>query len=63
MVRFEDEYEATARDPESTGTASQIVHALAVRGALRWSGGKPAGVRGVPVRRGPVSETIIEDRR
>ena len=63
MVRFEDEHEAAAPDPESTGTASQIVHAMAVRGALHWSGGKPAGVTGVPVRGRPVSETIIEDRR
>lgn len=63
MARLEDEHEATARDPESTDTAAQIMRALAIRGALHWNGGRPAGVRGVSVRGRAVSETIIEDRR
>jgi prevent-host-death family protein len=42
--------------------ARQVVHALAQRGKLRWSGDKPTGLTGMQVRGGAVSETVIEDR-
>jgi prevent-host-death family protein len=43
--------------------ARQAVHALAQRSKLQWSGDKPTGLKGVQVRGGAVSETVIEDRR
>ena len=36
---------------------------LVGQGRARWSGGKPVGMRGVRVKRGPISDTVIEDRR
>ena len=36
--------------------------ALASKGKLTWSGGKPAGLGGISVRGKPLSETVIEDR-
>lgn len=40
----------------------KAVRAAARRGRLRWNGGKPTGLRGVSIRGGPISDTIIEDR-
>jgi len=42
--------------------ARQAVRAAARRGGLRWNGRKPTGLRGVRIRGGPISDTIIEDR-
>ena len=36
--------------------------ALASKGKLKWSGGKPAGLGGIPVRGKPLSKTVLEDR-
>jgi prevent-host-death family protein len=32
-------------------------------GTVSWSGGKPAGLRGVTVRGEPVAETLLRERR
>ena len=40
----------------------QAVRAAARRGDMHWNGGKPTGLRGVRIRGGPISDTIIEDR-
>ena len=37
--------------------------ALRSSGRMKWSGGKPAGLRGAAVRGKPVADTAIEDRR
>jgi hypothetical protein len=37
--------------------------ALRDAGKVSWSGGKPAGLRGVKARGKPIAETVIEDRR
>lgn len=39
------------------------VNALLRAGRVRWSGGKPTGVRGVKSRGATVSDAVIEDRR
>ena len=36
---------------------------LAARGRARWTGGKPAGLRGIKVKGKPVGETVVEERR
>jgi prevent-host-death family protein len=36
--------------------------ALASKGKLTWSGGKPAGLGGISVRGKPLSKTVLEDR-
>lgn len=36
---------------------------LREEGRIRWSGGKPKGLRGVTPRGAPLSKTISEDRR
>lgn len=41
----------------------QALKSLQARGQVQWSGGKPTGLRGIRARGGPVSETVIEDRR
>jgi prevent-host-death family protein len=36
---------------------------LAAAGKLRWSGGKPKGLRGLTAQGEPVSETVLQARR
>lgn len=48
---------------KQANAARHAVKTLAARGVLQWNGGKPAGLKGVRVRRPVVSETVIEGRR
>ena len=41
----------------------RAIKKLLADGKMRWSGAKPAGLAGVTVRGGSVSETVREDRR
>lgn len=41
----------------------QALAQLAAEGKLRWSGGRPKGLRGITVQGEPVSETVLRDRR
>ncbi len=36
---------------------------LMEKGKGRWSGGKPAGLRGVKAKGAPLSRTVLEERR
>jgi prevent-host-death family protein len=40
----------------------KAVKDLAASGRAAWTGGKPAGVKGIKARGRPVSKTILEDR-
>lgn len=72
------EYVARARDGElilitdrgrevaelhPVSPAREAVLRLVKSGKVRWSGGKPEGLRGVRTRGKPVADTVIEDRR
>jgi len=39
------------------------VKQLVGSGRAVWSGGKPAGVRGIKVKGGAIAKTVLEDRR
>lgn len=41
----------------------QALRSLQAQGQVRWSGGKPTGLRGIRARGGSLSSTVIEDRR
>jgi prevent-host-death family protein len=41
----------------------QTLAHLAAAGKLRWSGGKPKGLRGLTAQGEPVSETVLRARR
>lgn len=41
----------------------QALKSLQAQGRIRWSGGKPVGLRGIRPRGGSVSDAVIEDRR
>lgn len=43
--------------------ARKAVMALRESGKVRWSGGKPTGLRGHAVRGRPIADTVLEDRR
>lgn len=39
------------------------VKALLATGRARWSGGKPAGLRGIRIKGKPLSRTVLDERR
>lgn len=41
----------------------QAVKSLMDSGKAKWSGGKPAGLKGIKVKGQPVSDTVLEERR
>jgi prevent-host-death family protein len=43
--------------------ARQAIARLVERGVVKWSGGKPIGLVGIPARGAPASDAVIEDRR
>jgi len=43
--------------------AERSLFDLRQTGAVAWSGGKPAGLRGVVLRGEPVSDTVLRERR
>ena len=43
--------------------ARRAMNALREAGRVKWDGGKPRGLRGITMRGGPISDTVIEDRR
>ena len=45
---------------KQANAARHAVKTLAARGVLQWNGGKPAGLKGVWVKRHAVSHTVIE---
>jgi prevent-host-death family protein len=41
----------------------KTINALVDAGMAHWAGGKPKGVTGIKIKGGPLSETILEERR
>ena len=41
----------------------RVIRSLIESGKSHWAGGKPRGLVGVKIRRKPLSETILEERR
>ena len=41
----------------------RAIRLLAESGKCHWSGGKPAGLKGMQIKGKPLSETILEERR
>lgn len=44
-------------------TERRIIMSLVKQWAAEWSGGKPAGLKGVRIKGGSISETIIGERQ
>ena len=57
-----DQVDAPDRAKQANA-ARHTVKTLAACGVLQWNGAKPAGLKGVRVKRHAVSETVIEGRR
>ncbi|MBI5440762.1 MAG: type II toxin-antitoxin system prevent-host-death family antitoxin [Deltaproteobacteria bacterium] len=62
VILITDRGEAVA-ELHPLSSEREAVRALAERGRVRWSGGKPKGLAGVCAEGTSVSEIVIEDRR
>jgi prevent-host-death family protein len=67
-VRNGEEFVITERGKEVAlvipiSPERRALKALVDSGKAIWAGGKPVGVKGVKVRRGPISKSVLESRR